>query len=188
MRAAVFPVVGPTTICSAFGDPRGGGKVHHGVDICAPMSTPVLAPDDGDVRFGEDPMGGHVALVDADSGGTWYLAHLSAFAGVNRQVSAGEVVGYVGMSGNASTTLPHTHVEAWPTGVYTTYIDPTPILLLARHYKAPPVVASPPMRVGRAVAYAAAILAASALAAYALHPKQVRARRYTARTTRALRA
>jgi len=81
VRAIVFPVVGPTNICSPFGDPRGEGRTHHGIDICAPMSTPILAPDSGDVRYGEDPMGGHVALVDGDGGGTWYIAHMSAFNG-----------------------------------------------------------------------------------------------------------
>lgn len=173
MLVTVFPVVGPVTICSAFGDPRNGGTTtHHGVDICAPMGTPVLAAAAGTVRFGQDPMGGTVALVDLDDGGTFYNAHLSATVGESgRDVAAGETIGRVGMTGNAITTLPHLHFEAWAsTNNYKSFIDPTPMLLLARRYKAPPVVAPPPMRVGRAVAYAAAILAASALAAYALHP------------------
>ena len=43
VQITIFPVVGPVTICSAFGDPRGQGRIHHGIDICAPMGTPVLA-------------------------------------------------------------------------------------------------------------------------------------------------
>ena len=168
MRALVFPVVGSTTICSAFGDPRGAGAVHHGVDICAPMNTPVLAPDSGSVRFGTDPKGGNVALVDGDGGGTWYLAHLSAFAGQNRGVDAGDVIGFVGMTGNASTTLPHTHVEAWPTGVYTNYIDPTPLLAVAQHFKTPPPGSAQPLTRGQSLAVGAGIVVFSGLLALAV--------------------
>jgi murein DD-endopeptidase MepM/ murein hydrolase activator NlpD len=179
MRALVFPVVGPTTICSAFGDPRQGGTTtHHGIDVCAPMYTPVLAPDNGEVRFGTDPMGGNVALVDATSGGTWYLAHLSSYNGENRPVQAADVVGYIGESGNAAGTVPHVHVEAWPDGTYTSYIDPTAMLAAATHYAVPPRgLAHTPSRLStaQAVAVAAAILAAAAYAASRLAPPRTRA-------------
>ena len=127
MQVIVFPLATPKfTYCSVFGDPRGTGT-HMGDDICAPMGTPVLAVNNGVVSFGTDPKGGTVALLRADSGGTFYYAHLSATAGDSgRQVEPGDVIGYVGMSGNAATTLPHLHFEMWPTGAYTSAIDPMP--------------------------------------------------------------
>jgi len=167
VRAIVFPIVGPTTVCSPFGDPRGTGS-HHGIDICAPMGTPVLAPDSGDVRFGTDPKGGIVALVDGDGGGTWYLAHLQRINGANRSVAAGDVVGFVGMTGNASTTLPHTHVEAWPTGDYTSYIDPTPLLATAQRFSKPPAGAVRPLTRGQALLVGAGVVGFSALLAWAM--------------------
>jgi murein DD-endopeptidase MepM/ murein hydrolase activator NlpD len=135
---SVFPVAGSTTICSAFGDPRAGGGTHHGVDICAPMGAPVLAAASGSVRYGQDPMGGNVALVTLPGGQTLYNAHLSAFVGTARQVSAGDVIGLVGMTGNASTTLPHLHFEIWETNSYQSYINPTAELAGAVHYRYQP--------------------------------------------------
>ena len=171
MSIRVYPVVGPTTICGAWGDVRSSDHIHKGVDICCPKMTPVLAVDDGVIHFGTDPLGGNVAILRADDGNSYYEAHLASFAGENlRDVVAGEVVGYADNTGNATLSPTHVHFEWWPNGLPSSTTDPTAQLAAAPHYKAPPVVAPPPMRVGRAVAYAAAILAASALAAYALHP------------------
>lgn len=183
MQIVVFPLaVAKYTICSAFGDPRGNGTTHHGVDLCAPMGTPVLAVNNGVVRFGTDPKGGTVALLAADSGGTFYNAHLSGTEGVSgRRVEPGDIIGYVGMSGNAATTLPHLHFEAWPTGVYTTYIDPTPMLATAQRFTSPPGAAPGPMSTREAVGVAIGIVVAAGVLAFALSPPSKPARRSSAR-------
>lgn len=172
----VFPVVGPTTICSAYGDPRAHGP-HHGVDICAPMKTPVLAAASGSVRYGQDPMGGNVALVDVSgSDAVIYNAHLYAFVGENRYVAAGEVIGLVGMTGNAATTLPHLHIELWPTGDYKQPANPTAQLAAATHYATPPNVSAPVPKLRLALT-AIAVVGASAATAYAIDPSIAQALR-----------
>jgi hypothetical protein len=99
-------------------------KPHGGIDIYADMGTRVLAPDDGDVRFTEDPIGGHVFyLKSSNDGTTYYGAHLSAFEGTDRTVIFGDVIGYVGDSGNAQGASPHLHFEEHPQGS-TSSVDP----------------------------------------------------------------
>jgi|SRR5208337_741500 len=169
MQVVVYPVVGKTTVCSPYGDPRGEVSTHHGIDLCAPMGTPVLAVDNGEVRYGTDPKGGNVALLDSDSGGTAYYAHLSRFEGSNRSVEPGDVLGYVGMSGNAATTLPHLHFELWrATNNYLTYYDPTPLINVAQRFKAPPVASVPRLSNGKAIVYGVGIVTFAGLIAYAV--------------------
>ena len=177
MNIVVFPVVGPTKYCGFYGDPREHGP-HRGVDICAPMSTPVLAINDGSVSFGTDPMGGLVAVLRSSDGSAAYFAHLSAYEGRARRVSAGDVIGYVGMTGNAATTLPHLHIELWPTGVYTDTIDPLPQLKTAQRFLSPPTTISR-LTTGQAVVAGAGILAFAGLLGYVVlsdRPLRLRAR------------
>ncbi len=102
----------------------GHTKAHGGIDIFANMGTRVLAVDDGDVRFAEDPIGGHVFyLKSSNDGTTYYGAHLSAFEGAARTVVFGDVIGYVGDSGNAQGASPHLHFEEHPQGS-TSSVDP----------------------------------------------------------------
>jgi len=178
VQVLVYPVVGKTTVCSPYGDPRGEGRTHHGIDLCAPMAIPVLAVDSGEVRYGTDPMGGNVALLDSDSGGTAYYAHLSQFAGSNRSVDPGEVLGYVGMSGNAATTVPHLHFELWQTtNDYLTYYDPTALINAARHFATPPAL-SRSLSTGKAVVVAVGIVGLAALLALAVRPSPNRRTRH----------
>jgi murein DD-endopeptidase MepM/ murein hydrolase activator NlpD len=96
--------------------PAGKSKRHGGVDIFAGEGTPVLAVDDGEVEFREDPIGGHAFYLHAVDRTVYYGAHLSAYEGAARSVLAGEVIGYVGQTGNAAHTSPHLHFEAHPAG------------------------------------------------------------------------
>jgi murein DD-endopeptidase MepM/ murein hydrolase activator NlpD len=100
-----FGVIGP-----------GKTKKHGGVDIFASEGAPVFAVDDGQVEFKEDPLGGHAFYLHAEDRTVYYGAHLSAFEGDARAVVAGDVIGYVGMTGNAAHTSPHLHFEAHPSG------------------------------------------------------------------------
>lgn len=128
-----MPVSGATQrdIGSAFGAPRdGGARSHHGVDIFAPRGTPVTAVADGRVRTGTSNLGGkHVWLSGSLLGfgsPRYYYAHLDAFeVESGADVEAGDVLGYIGNTGNARTTPSHLHF-----GIYTASgpVDPEPFL------------------------------------------------------------
>jgi murein DD-endopeptidase MepM/ murein hydrolase activator NlpD len=89
---------------------------HQGIDIFAPSGTPVYAVEDGSVVFGSNTLGGTVATLHAVSGDRYYFAHLSSVEGVDRPVKAGEVIGYVGNTGNAAHTSAHLHFAWYPGG------------------------------------------------------------------------
>lgn len=108
---------------SAFADEFGK---HRGTDIFAPVGTPVVAVDAGAVRFGTDPLGGNVANLTTPDGTRYYYAHLSRFNGADRSINAGDVLGYVGNTGNAAHTSSHLHFEIHPKGGDA--IDPYPLL------------------------------------------------------------
>jgi hypothetical protein len=140
-------------VSSGFGDPRdGGARDHHGIDIFAPRGTPVLAGAEGVVRVDETPVGGRVIwLRDARAGRNLYYAHLHDWAVTSgARVRAGDVIGYVGNTGNARTTPPHLHFGIYDRGPS----DPAPYLY--RDDPAPPPVTAPVeplgdwMRVARA--------------------------------------
>ena len=101
-----------------FADPRSGGRRHEALDIPAPHGTPVLAASDGPiVRLFYSQAGG-ITLYQLNSARTVvsYYAHLERYAeGIqeDQQVRQGEVVGYVGATGNASPQHPHLHFALW---------------------------------------------------------------------------
>ena len=124
-----FPVAGNDAAnMNDFSAPRGDGRRSHaGNDIMGAEGTPLIAVDDGQVRFGSDPLGGNVANLYADDGTKYYYAHLLNFAGTGpRRAQAGEVIGYLGRTGNAATTPPHLHFEVHPGGGAP--VDPAPII------------------------------------------------------------
>lgn len=108
----VCPVDAPRAVYDGFGAPRYGGGYHPhaGNDIMAPMGTPIRATFDGTARTSTNGLGGYAVYVTGQHGYT-YNAHLMQ-PGVNGPVSAGDIVGYVGTTGNAST--PHNHFEWHP--------------------------------------------------------------------------
>ncbi len=111
----VCPVDQPRAVYDGFGAPRYGGGYHPhaGNDIIAPQGTPIRATFDGEARISTNSLGGYAVYVYGELGYT-YNAHLMK-PGVTGSVSAGDVIGYVGTTGNAST--PHNHFEWHP---YTT--------------------------------------------------------------------
>ncbi len=120
----VCPVAGPTAFTDDFGAPR-SGHTHGGIDMFAAEGTPLVAVAAGSVSFGTDPAGGNDAYVNA-KGNTYFYAHLSGFAGGPRSVAQGEVIGYVGHTGDAQG--PHLHFEIRVGGPNGTRIDPYPTL------------------------------------------------------------
>jgi murein DD-endopeptidase MepM/ murein hydrolase activator NlpD len=111
------PVDAPRSYIDDFGFPR-VGHTHQGNDIFAPSGTPIRAPFNGIAREGSGGLGGLYVYVDADANADYvYNAHLSRFAGVNGQhVTKGQLIGYVGQTGNAASTPPHNHFEYHPGG------------------------------------------------------------------------
>jgi murein DD-endopeptidase MepM/ murein hydrolase activator NlpD len=132
MPLRTFPVAaeGRPTFSDDWHQPRSGGRVHKGTDIFAAEGTPLFAVDDGFVSFGESGLGGLLARLKANDGFTYLYIHLSAFEGENRPVKVGDVIGYVGHTGNAATTPPHCHFEIHPPGEEA--INPFPILTAIR--------------------------------------------------------
>ena len=114
----VFPVHGPASFTDTFRGPRAVVGWHHGEDIFAPIGAPVLAVADGNVfSVGWNDLGGNRLWLRDLNGNEFYYAHLSAFsplAANGARVRAGDVLGFVGNSGDAETTPPHLHFEIHP--------------------------------------------------------------------------
>ena len=134
IRGFVFPVGDPHSFGDSFGAPRMMGTqyehAHQGTDIMAPIGTPLLACERGIVtKMGSDVLGGTKLWLKGESGTYYYFAHLSAFeAGIveNAVVEAGDVVGYVGDTGNARGGAAHLHFEIHPDGGPA--VNPYPLL------------------------------------------------------------
>jgi murein DD-endopeptidase MepM/ murein hydrolase activator NlpD len=137
----VFPVYGPVAFSDTFGAPRADTIWHHGDDLFAPLGAPVLAVADGTVySVGTIPIGGNRFWLRDHAGNEFYYAHLSAFApaAVNgARVSAGDVIGFVGNTGDAENTPYHLHFEIHPASMLVQgedgVIDPTPYLNAWQH-------------------------------------------------------
>lgn len=114
----------------SWGAPRSGGRRHKGVDIMSPRGTEIVAVADGVVvDFGKQRLSGYFIRIDHGNGyrttymhlnndtlgtddgegGIWTAIHPTITIGT--EVRAGQVIGYVGDSGNAEGTRPHTHFE-----------------------------------------------------------------------------
>lgn len=124
------PVAGirPTALVDTWGASRSGGRRHEGIDIFAPRGTPVTSPVQGMVLgLGQDRLGGNVVRVLGPGRQVHYFAHLDGFGpGLPRRwVRQGDVLGYVGTTGNARGTPPHLHYGIYAAGGA---INPLPLL------------------------------------------------------------
>lgn len=113
-----FPVAGAFDFIDSWGYARSGGRTHKGADIFAERGTPVVALEAGSLRYKSNSLGGLTIYLDGVSGNSYYYAHLeSRVDGLDGQsVSAGQIIGTVGTSGNAVGTPPHLHFEIKPAG------------------------------------------------------------------------
>jgi len=126
-----FPVAGLATFTDDFGNFRAGPPVHshQGNDLFATFNTPVRAPFDGVVRFGEDPLGGMAFYLTQPDGTYFYGCHLNAYAPdvpSGSTVTQGRIIGLVGDSGDARGGSPHLHFEIHPGGGAA--VNPKPII------------------------------------------------------------
>lgn len=174
----VFPVLGRVSWTDTFGAPR-GARVHAGQDLMGEKMQPLLAVADSVVGFLTIPEApyGYMLRIDGDDGWTYSYLHLNndtpgtddgradltqVFGpgiATGARVRAGQVVGYMGDSGNAESTAPHLHFEMRdPSGAL---VNPAASLDAAMHLDEPVQPADPgvtltriagPDRVGTAVA------------------------------------
>ena len=136
--AYVFPVVGISGYGDSYGAFRGDvhGKWHHGDDIFAPLGAPVVAVANGTInRVGWHKVGGWRLWVRDTAANQFYYAHLSGYAPRvfhTRHVRAGDVLGFVGNTGDAFGGAPHLHFEVHPHQLlrlrYDGAVDPTTYL------------------------------------------------------------
>jgi murein DD-endopeptidase MepM/ murein hydrolase activator NlpD len=133
-----FPVAGGVSFGDTYGAARSdvSGGWHHGDDIFASLGTPVVAVADGTLnRVGWERIGGWRLWVRDRAGDEFYYAHLSGYSPLamkDGRVHAGEVIGFVGNTGDAFTTFPHLHFEVHPRSLlhlqYDGAVDPTTYL------------------------------------------------------------
>jgi len=111
----VCPIRGAVSFIDSWGYPRHQGA-HKGVDLMAARGTPNVAVVSGNVTFKAGGTSGMGAYLRGDDGHLYYYFHLSAYEGGPRHVAQGEVIGYVGNTGDARYTATHTHFEIHPGG------------------------------------------------------------------------
>ena len=139
----VFPVFGPSSFIDTFGAKRTdvSGDFHHGDDIFGELGQPLVAVTSGILfSVGYEKIGGNRLWLLDKAGNQFYYAHLSAFStdAVNgAHVQAGEVIGFMGGTGDAEGTPVHLHFEVHPVSfLYLGYdgaVDPTSYLKAWKH-------------------------------------------------------
>ena len=117
-RGLMVPVLGvsPWQIPDSYDAARDGGRRHDAQDILAPRGTPVLAADEGVIlRIGTNALGGNVIwAADSERRFAYYYAHLDHYARDLREgmrVKRGDIIGFVGTTGNAPADAPHLHFQ-----------------------------------------------------------------------------
>ena len=119
--AVHFPVAGATSWVDDWLYPRymPSFHLHKGLDMFAVSGTPVRAPFDGSLKLSDGAVGGLAAYVTQSDGTYVYMAHLSGFAPdkkTGQDVRQGDIVGFVGDTGNARGGAPHVHLQLHPRG------------------------------------------------------------------------
>lgn len=111
-----------------WGAPRGGGRKHEGVDIFAKRGTPIVSNIDGVVwKMENNRLGGTSVWLMGSGGALHYYTHLDRYGDIKpyQWVNRGDVIGYVGNTGNAKTTPPHLHYGIYVKGKA---VNPYPLL------------------------------------------------------------
>jgi murein DD-endopeptidase MepM/ murein hydrolase activator NlpD len=119
-RHYVFPIDGGASYVDTYGANRNDiyDGWHHGDDLFAPLGTPVVAVAKGTLSLvGWNELGGWRLWLTDKKGNSFYYAHLAGYARwilEHRHVRAGQVIGFLGRTGDAFTTTPHLHFEIHP--------------------------------------------------------------------------
>ena len=154
-----FPVIGDVHYTDTYGAPRGGGRTHDGIDIMGTRFLPVIAVAEGEVGWVADELGGDCCAVEirhTDGWRSWYI-HLNndtpgtddgnwfgLAAGVveGAPVHEGQLIGWMGDSGNAEGATPHLHFELHDTS--NNPVNPFPSLQAAGQLEEPVTLPEPP--------------------------------------------
>ncbi len=133
-RRLMVPVngFGREGLRDSYTAPRSGDRNHRAIDLLVPAGTPVLATDDQIIgRLGDTPLGGIIIYAsDFAARFVYYYAHLRSYRSglaVGDTVARGEVIGYVGSTGNASPDEPHLHFQVMKRGAGRAWWDGPPI-------------------------------------------------------------
>jgi murein DD-endopeptidase MepM/ murein hydrolase activator NlpD len=129
--------VRPSALRDSWRAPRDGGRHHQGVDIFAKPGTPVRSTTEGIIiRVGQNSLGGNVVSVMGPGRQTHYYAHLRDFGAFETgdRVLAGDIIGYVGDTGNARGTPHHLHYGVYELGGMP--INPYPLLTARASHRA----------------------------------------------------
>ena len=139
-RRLTLPVdgIGRGDLRDTFADARGGGRAHEAIDIMAPRHTPVRAVEDGTIQKLFESAAGGLTIYQFEPSGTftYYYAHLDRYAdglAEGQTVKRGDIIGYVGSTGNAAPNAPHLHFAIFRLGPERQWwrgepINPYPIL------------------------------------------------------------
>jgi peptidoglycan LD-endopeptidase LytH len=112
--AGLCPVKGVVAFTNDWGQPRSGGRSHQGTDMFAAIGTPLVAVVDGTITDSSGGLGGIGLDLHGVDGVKYYYAHLSAIEVGAGRVTQGQVIGYVGDTGNAAGGAPHLHFQLHP--------------------------------------------------------------------------
>ena len=133
-RRLTVPVAGIPSddLVRSYHDSRSGGREHEALDILAPMGTPVVAVEDGTIAKLFNSKAGGITLYQFDPGKdyAYYYAHLDRYADGIKEgntLHRGQVIGYVGISGNAPKDTPHLHFAVFRLTAEKHWWEGTPI-------------------------------------------------------------
>ena len=110
--------IGPQQLRDTYSDARSEGRIHNAIDIMAARGTPVLAAADGIIRkfFYSERGGNSIYQLNSDGTLVFYYAHLESYANglvEGQQVKRGDLLAYVGDTGNAGAGNYHLHFAVW---------------------------------------------------------------------------
>jgi murein DD-endopeptidase MepM/ murein hydrolase activator NlpD len=128
----ICPVAGPSAFVDSWGAPRSGGRTHKGVDMMGAKGTPLAAVGDGYITMSYGVLGGNIVWLHADHGVSYFYAHLDGYPAWlvdGQRVARGDVVGYMGDTGNPAPGAYHLHFGLYPGGAAA--VNPYPTV--ARH-------------------------------------------------------
>jgi murein DD-endopeptidase MepM/ murein hydrolase activator NlpD len=105
----------PVSFADTWGAPRSGGRRHEGTDMIGPIGVPIYAVKDGFAEPRTEELGGHTIWLSGVDGNKYYYGHLDHYGKLGN-VNAGDLIAYMGQTGNARFSVSHLHFGIYPGG------------------------------------------------------------------------